>query len=88
MAEKGEEINMCIVMDYAKKQGIDLGIQQGIKQGIDLGKQQGLNQGIKEGRFLQLRDLVQSGMLTVEQAAKACKLTVEKFQKEMEKYQN
>ena len=63
-AEKGEEIKMCIVMDYAEQQGI------------------------KEGRFLQLHDLVQSGLLTVEQAAGACQLTVKEFQKEMEKYQN
>ena len=75
-AEKGEEIKMCIVMDYAEKQGI--------KQGMDLGIKQGLSQGIKEGRFLQLCDLVQSGLLTLEQAAGACQMTEKEFQKQME----
>ena len=75
-AKKGEEIKMCIVMDYAEKQGI--------KQGMDLGIKQGLSQGIKEGRFLQLCDLVQSGLLTLEQAAGACQMTEKEFQKQME----
>ena len=87
---------MCMVMDYAEKQGRDLGMKEGLdlgrQQGMDLGirqgMKQGLSQGIKEGRFLQLCDLVQTGIITMEQAAGACQLTVKEFQKKMEKYQN
>ena len=51
---------------------------------MDYAEKQGLSQGIKEGRFLQLCDLVQSGLLTLEQAAGACQMTAKEFQKKME----
>ena len=49
------------------------------------GKAEGLAEGKAEGRLNQLIELVQSGLLTVNQAASVAKMSEEEFKKLMEK---
>ena len=49
------------------------------------GKAEGLAEGKAEGRMNQLIELVQSGLLTVNQAASVAKMSEEEFKKLMEK---
>lgn len=59
--------------ERALKEGHEKGMRQGIQEGI----QQGIQQGIKQT----LIDLYRKQVLTVEQAAGECGMTVEEFQK-------
>ena len=49
------------------------------------GKAEGLAEGKAEGRLNQLIELVQSGLLTVNQAASVAKMSEEEFKKLMKK---
>ena len=68
--KKGGKINMCIVMDYAEKQGE--------KKGIRRGRRQGRREGL-----IPLWRLIQEGTVTMEQAAQASNITVEAFRKKL-----
>ena len=61
---------MCIVMDYAEKQGE--------KKGIRRGRRQGRREGL-----IPLWRLIQEGTVTMEQAAQASNITVEAFRKKL-----
>ena len=58
---------------------------EGKAEGLAEGKAEGLAKGKAEGRMNQLIELVQSGLLTVNQAASVAKMSEEEFKKLMEK---
>lgn len=47
MKEKGEDITMCILLDYAENKGVKRGLDEGIRQGIAQGITQGVESGIR-----------------------------------------
>lgn len=54
---------MCKVMDFA--------MEQGMEQGIEI--------GTEKGKFLQLYELTQNNVITIEVAAKSANLSVNDF---------
>lgn len=56
-------VNMCKVMDFA--------MEQGMEQGIEI--------GTEKGKFLQLYELTQNNVITIEVAAKSANLSVNDF---------
>lgn len=64
MVEKGEKVNMCIVLDTIEQRGIERGIQMGITQGIS------------QGRLGLLKKWVEKGRMTIEEAADEMEVTV------------
>lgn len=64
IAEKGETISMCIVLDTVEQRGIEKGILQGISQ----------------GRLGLLEKLVVNGKITMEEAAEEMEMTVAELQ--------
>lgn len=64
MVEKGEKVNMCIVLDTIEQRGIERGIQMGIAQGIS------------QGRLGLLKKWVEKGRMTLEEAAEEMEVTV------------
>lgn len=75
--------NMCKGMkdweEFAKEEGKKEGKKEGIEKGLKKGK--------AEGEFGMLYELVKDGAITLEYAAAKKNLTVNKFQKELEKLQ-
>lgn len=61
---------MCVVMDYAEKQGEKKGEKKGLEQGYD-----------------NLWQAVQNRVITLQQAAGICKMSVEEFQEKLKEYQ-
>jgi len=50
-------------------QGIEKGIEKGIAQGIEKGIEKGIAQGIEKEKNTVVRNLLEQGLLTVEQIA-------------------
>ena len=53
--------------------------QRGVKQGIKQGMQQGIQKGIEKGRISMLKQLIESGDISLETAATQMGVTVEVF---------
>ena len=70
---KGEDVNMCAVLDRL----INQGKAEGIAEGKAVGK--------AEGKMWTLFDLVKDGILSVSTAASKCEMTEEAFLAEMKK---
>jgi len=65
--------NMCNLSDGVEQKGIEKGIKIGIEQGIE------------QGALVTLVSLVKDNLLSIEEAAKRVNMTVEEFQKEIDK---
>ena len=76
---------MCVVMDYAEKQGEKKGLKLGRRQGRHQGRRQGREQERKQG-YGKLWQAVQNQVITPQQAAGICKMSVEEFQEKLKEY--
>lgn len=47
------------ILDDVKKQGIEIGFEQGMRKGIELGESRGLEKGIEQGIKLKRREFTQ-----------------------------
>ena len=72
---------MCVVMDYAEKQGE----KRGEKKGLKLGRRQGREKEQRKG-YNNLWQAVQNQVITLQQAAGICKMSVEEFQEKLKEY--
>ena len=71
-SKEKEETTVCEAFDKLINEGIEKGRKQGIQEGIQ--------QGIQEGIISTLKDMVATGDITMETAAKQMKVTVEEFE--------
>ena len=71
-----EAVNMCEAIEELMARRENKGIEQG--------RQQGMKHGIASGRLSMLRDLVNDGMLTVEEAAAKAGMSVDEFEEKIE----
>ena len=69
---------MCEVLDRVE--------QRGFKAGEKRGERRGEKRGEKRGRFIILKELVESGTLTVSEAAKHINMSEENFRNKMSLY--
>ncbi|WP_031556801.1 hypothetical protein [Lachnospira multipara] len=73
------------IIDAIKESEYDLGHEagkvEGIKEGIEEGHEIGLKEGIEEGQLMTLVKLVQTGIITEEQAANNLSISKEEFEK-------
>ena len=65
---------MCVVMDYAEKQGE--------KKGLKLGRKKEQRKG-----YNNLWQAIENQVITLQQAAGICKMSVEEFQEKLKEYQ-
>ena len=65
----------------AQQRGVEQGIKQGMQEGMQQGIQQGIQKGIEKGRISMLKQLIESGNISIETAAIQMGVTVEEFKK-------
>ena len=80
-AKEGGRISMCVVMDYAEKQGE----KRGEKKGLKLGRRQGREKEQRKG-YGNLWQAIENQVITLQQAAGICKMSVEEFQEKLKEY--
>lgn len=85
--EKGEDVTMCILLDYAENKGVQRGIHEGIAQGITQGITQGIETGIRAVIEVS-RELGQSYELTLEKVMEKFQLDSVQAGERMSKYWN
>ena len=73
---------MCVVMDYAEKQGE----KKGEKKGLKLGRRQGREKEQRKG-YGNLWQAIENQVITLQQAAGICKMSVEEFQEKLKEYE-
>ena len=77
------------IIDAIKESEYDLGheagkvegIKEGIEEGHEIGLKEGIEKGIEEGQLMTLVKLVQTGIITEEQAANNLSISKEEFEK-------
>ena len=69
------------IIDAIKESEYDLGHEAGKVEGIEEGHEIGLKEGIEEGQIMTLVKLVQTGIITDEQAANNLSISKEEFEK-------
>ncbi len=70
------------IRDYEHfKHAAERAAERALKEGHEKGMRQGIQEGIQQGIQQTLIDLYRKQVLTVEQAAVECGMTVEEFQK-------
>ena len=69
------------IIDAIKESEYDLGHEAGKVEGIEEGHEIGLKEGIEKGQLMTLVKLVQTGIITEEQAANNLSISKEEFEK-------
>ena len=74
-------IHYDITTDLRYQQGIEQGVAQGIEQGVAQGIEQGVAQGIEQGELRKLRKMVSNllnkGMLSLQEIAEAAEVNID-----------
>ncbi len=87
--EEGGEVNMCKaiddMMEKRERKGRQEGIQKGIQKGIREGREKGIQEGKKAGQLEVLMELAMDGILSVKVAADKASMSVNDFEKQLEK---
>ncbi|SEF81945.1 hypothetical protein SAMN05216537_109108, partial [Lachnospira multipara] len=63
------------------EEGHEIGLKEGIEEGHEIGLKEGIEKGIEEGQLMTLVKLVQTGIITEEQAANNLSISTEEFEK-------
>ncbi|MBQ2802455.1 MAG: 3-isopropylmalate dehydrogenase [Lachnospiraceae bacterium] len=82
-----EEKKMCDALRELFKDEFEenkqRGLEEGRREGRREGHKEGRREGLKEGMLLQLMELVQDNLLSLDEAVKRAKITREEFEREM-----
>ena len=83
--EEGGEVNMCKAIDDMMEKRERKGRQEGIQKGIREGREKGIQEGKKAGQLEVLMELAMDGILSVKVAADKASMSVNDFEKQLEK---
>ena len=83
--QKGENWNMCKALEEYWESGIEIGIERGIEKGIEKGRELERREGRELRRLEVFQELITKGFLTIEQAAEALNISVEEWNRKVEK---
>ena len=83
--EEGGEVNMCKAIDDMMEKRERKGRQEGIQKGIREGREKGIQEGKKAGQLEVLMELAMDGILSVKVASDKASMSVNDFEKQLEK---
>ena len=78
--QRRREEQVLLAHDYVLETARAEGIEQGLEQGLERGRAEGIEQGLERGKLFAFLDMVRQGLLTAEVASEQLGMTVAEFE--------